>query len=230
MGDIELEMNYKTIAVRRKLPEYIKLIINKTKDYGFISGSCARYYATSKDIKDVAIYSDIDIFCFNEEYYNNIINILIDVGSIFKKDTVNASQYLYKNKKQDIIIEVIKPFKNEWMQTYGTQYEVIDQFDFTVVKAAFLSEHEMVVHIDFDSNNLDKKLVITHINCPIAVSLRVAKYIKKGYKIKLREIYKLFQEWDGRDIKYKEKFNELLSREQLNPDEIMDLERLLRWD
>jgi len=132
-----------------------------------------------------------------------------------------------------VVVEVVKPFGNQYMKTFGKPEEVVVRFDFSVVRAYLIDNNssQLQAYVDerFDEDTAAKHLVITHINCPVAVAQRVAKYAKKGYSIGIRELIKLFVEWQNRPPEYRNRLLELLRRE-LSEEEFTELERLLRID
>ena len=85
-------------------------------------------------------------------------------------------------------------------------------------------------HKDFRKHNRKHRLYINHINCPIAVSMRMTKMAAKGYFIGPREIIKLFKEWETRSPAYKERLTQLTDKDELSPTEWFELEKLLRID
>ena len=214
----------KSIKPRKKVPKYLSDLIKKIKKYGYVAGGAARYFALKKTPK----FNDIDIFCKTLEDEPYISEILRNLGYTLDRETINST--IYKKKGTKIIAQIIKPFENEWMQTYGKPEVMVGQFDFTVVKAYFKSPNKILVGDDFTSHNKSKKLVIEHINCPIAVTTRVIKYCKKGYRINLSEIIKLFVEWESRDDDYRDNLLRLVEIENPSTNEIDEMERLLRID
>jgi hypothetical protein len=231
------------IPIQKQLPTELKEVLKIIRGLGFIAGSCARYYASN--LSDEVKYNDIDIFSYSEKDFDEIIFRLEKNKWIRKKESPNAIQFEKEFRKSKPaksksksksplirevhIVEVVKPFKNEWMQTYGKPKDVLEQFDFTVVKAYFLNEKYIYVDEHFVMDNEKRRLVITHINCPLAVAQRVVKYGRKGYNIGIREMMKLFIEWENRPREYRERLLELLKKD-LTDEEFEELERLLRID
>jgi len=215
--------------LQRPLAPEVKELLWLIKPYGFIAGSCARYFASL--VKDEPIYNDVDIFCNQEHDFNDVCYIALGNGWKLKKESPNAVQFTKTFNGIEAVAEVIKPFKNDYMQTYGQPEEVVGQFDFPCVKTWFVSETELYIDEQFDQDTKDRKLHITHINCPVAVAQRVAKYAQKGYTIGVREIMKLFVEWERRPALYRQRLLELLHENQdLTDEEFAELERLLRVD
>lgn len=237
---------------RGEMDQIVIDVLELISDKGFIAGGCPRYYATKSSDDS---YSDIDVFCFapieNEHgvltpagriiiarsNFGVLTDRFIDAGFKQFKETPNSVMFA-KDIDEDgqpvpntDIIQIIRPFQNEWMQTFGTMIEVLDQFDFTVSKIAILEKHLLLVHKEFKEHEETKKLVIKHINCPIAVMQRVVKYSKKGYRCFLKDSIKLFKEWVDRPQEYRDRLHELIETgEDISPEELEELEHLLRMD
>jgi len=213
---------------QRPLSEPVKEVLSLIRRNGFIAGSCARYYASTA--KDEAIYNDIDVFARSIKGFNEICWKLEHNGWTLTGESPNAMKFAKNFDGTGAEVEVVKPFQNEYMCTYGDPKNVIMQFDFTCVKAFFYNRKYLYIDEQFDTDNNARRLVITHINCPVAVAQRVMRYAKKGYTIGIRELLKLFTEWSQRPDAYREHLTELLHRGELTDDEFMELERLLRVD
>lgn len=186
--------------------------------------------------------------------YGPIVDDLRNLGYKFTRSLPNAWEFIMprkdgKHNKNYYKVQVIQPFQSQWMKTFGTVEQVIGQFDFTVVKAAIYTSEVHVdsrepdnirqlagiryfsfEHEDFHKDNKRKRLIITHINCPIAVSMRVNKYCSKGFYIGPKELIKLFKEWDSRDKTYKDRLIQLATQDSLDPKEWWEIEELLRID
>jgi len=65
--------------------------------------------------------------------------------------------------------------------TIGTLEDILDNFDFTVVRAAILNRHEVMVDRDFMADEGNRRLVFKNIHCPVSSLLRALKYARKGY-------------------------------------------------
>jgi hypothetical protein len=156
---------------------YIKLkglqrYIKDTK--GFIAGGCFKDLFQGKKTRD------IDVFFQNEEDYNNALKVYRTKKN-FKLIYSNDNCTGYRDIKENIGIELIKSI-------FGTPEEVISQFDFTIVKAAYcnppLEEQDIqfIYHPDFFEHLLLKRLVIDE-GMPKAVATlnRSWKYAKYGF-------------------------------------------------
>jgi hypothetical protein len=130
-------------------------------------------------------------------------------------------------------IQLIKPRKTGNMVATGPMQEVLENFDFTVVRAGLLSPDTALVDRDFWDDEKHQRLQIKNIHCPVGSTYRCAKYIKKGYSIRPKEMIKLFLDWDQRDEEYRDllKTNLIKGRESgLTQEEIDELEALLWID
>jgi len=212
------------VEIQKPLHKEVEEVMDIIGSKGFIAGGCPRYFAVDDEIP----YSDIDVYCKSEEYFNDICQALEKAGWQKTSESVNAVRY--RKSPGGVIVEVIKPFQNEHMKTFGEPEEVIQQFDFTVTKAYFKDKRTVVVDEALIEDVKRRRLIITSIPCPIAVAQRVTKYARKGFSIGVRELVKLFIEWDRRDRQYKNRLQELLSNPELSDEDFEELERLLRVD
>jgi hypothetical protein len=141
---------------------------------GFIAGGCFKDLFQGKKTRD------IDIFFENEDDYKAAIKqykTRKNIKKIYSND--NCTGYRDVNKK--IGIELIKSI-------FGTPQQVIEQFDFTIVKAAYFNppseeqDIQFIYHPDFFEHLLLKRLVIDD-GMPKAVATlnRTWKYAKYGF-------------------------------------------------
>jgi hypothetical protein len=221
----------------------IEEVARLVSEYGFIAGSCARFMAHP----EAELYNDIDVFCLTEDSFPHLFKVLFDAYGAPTGESPNAIRFTMMKRRVDrktgehrtlsiVDITLIKPFKNEFMQTYGDGITVLGQFDFTVAQVLiWWNDLDEELYVGFTRNFLrdmkDKRLVLNHINCPVAIAQRIHKYGKKGYKIGVREIMKLFIEWDKRTPEYRARLGQLLTvTSSLSDDEFLEMERLLRMD
>jgi hypothetical protein len=150
------------------LQKYVK----NTK--GFIAGGCFKDLFQGKKTRD------IDIFFENEDDYNAAIKqykTRKNIKKIYSNDNCTG----YRDVKKKIGIELIKSI-------FGTPQQVIEQFDFTIVKAAYFNppsdeqDIQFIYHQDFFEHLLLKRLVIDE-GMPKAVATlnRTWKYAKYGF-------------------------------------------------
>jgi len=205
--------------------------------YSWLAGGFARWALSPSD-KPVP-YDDVDIFCKDKDTYNYIQRI-IDTSFECWHDNPACRSYK-KNKtveryKNIPNVQLIKPRDDGAVITMGEIETILENFDFTVTRAAIAvdprdpSEIIGIVDEDFILDECDKSLSLKNIHCPISSTFRVIKYCRKGYSINIPEIFKLFADWDDRDDDYKLEMLELIQKEDITQDEIDRLERLLRID
>jgi hypothetical protein len=208
-----------------------------------ICGGFARYCASP--VKDVAKAGDVDFFPQSEESATALLEDLKAMGFVVKHE--NHVSYTLEPGKDAIGIgylptpQVIKPMIEGKIVTLGTPEEILQNFDFTIVRAAILNEDEVLVDCDFIVDEIKRKLCLKNIHCPISSTLRCCKYARKGYWMPPSEALKLFMEWDARGDEYKIKLLELFKASEKgeatedNPfgmtrEQIDELEALLRID
>ena len=150
------------------LQKYVK----NTK--GFIAGGCFKDLFQGKKTRDV------DIFFENEDDYKAAVKqykTRKNIKKIYSNDNCTG----YRDTKKKIGIELIKSI-------FGTPQQILEQFDFTIVKAAYFNppseeqDIQFIYHPDFFEHLLLKRLVIDE-GMPKAVATlnRTWKYAKYGF-------------------------------------------------
>jgi hypothetical protein len=141
---------------------------------GFIAGGCF------KDIFSDNKARDIDVFFENEGDYKKAVK-LYKTKKNFKKIYSNDNCTGYKDLKNNVGIELVKSI-------FGTPKEVLEQFDFTIVKAAYYNppkdekELQFIFHPDFFEHLFLKRLVIDDtIPKAVATLNRSWKYAAYGF-------------------------------------------------
>ena len=168
----------------RKLDRYM------TGHKGYIAGG------VFKNIFNNEKFRDIDIFFENENDYNEgVLFYQKDSDNWFEKyDNKNAK--CFKNKKNSVTVELVKSF-------FSTAEEMLNRFDFTVVKFAYIkevneeneTEYKCLYHRYFFEDLILKKLVIDNVSSfPVNTLERTWKYKSYGFglcresKVKLVEM------------------------------------------
>jgi hypothetical protein len=160
---------------------------------GFIAGGYARFALSEKPFAEP---KDIDVFCEGKDDFANLHEWLSGLGHIVFDSPFAASfkitkGFPYINKK----VQLIRPREEGNVKTFGTPEEVIDNFDFTINMVAF--DHEgFCMAKDFQNHNKRNKLVFNNIHCAVGILTRVRKYLRKGYKITISELLKIYYMWD----------------------------------
>jgi hypothetical protein len=134
------------------------------------------------------------------------------------------------------VIQVIKPVIQGAIVTVGTMEEILNNFDFTIVRAGLVSPEQGIADSDFLEHDKAWKLVFKNIHCPISSTFRAIKYSKKGYWMGLSESVKLFLDWNERGEEYQAKLLDLIGKmktpegEEPNKEDIEELEKLMNVD
>ena len=207
-------------------------------DRAIVCGGWARYCAsTAENIKPAA---DVDVYCTTEGNFSAIAAEFAASGKmpVYSERAVaityGKDQTLFPGCPR---IQLIKPIVQGRVVTMGSSEEILDNFDFSVVRACLVSSREVLVDADFINDETNHVLRINNIHCPISTMYRVIKYIGKGYWIRPVELVKLFVDWEQRTPEYRLRLLELFasSREATKEDpmskqEIDELEALLHID
>lgn len=219
-----LESRYIAVPILRDMHIVGPLIDMIGRD-GFICGGFARYCCSPLPFPVVA--SDIDIYCYKEESFDVILKRFVAGGWEAGKETSASVSFTLKGFPK---VQLIKPLQEGKIKFVGLPSEVLDNFDFTVARVAIVPEIGAIADEDFLEDEKAKRLVIKNIHCPVSEIYRIAKYVKKGYWIKIVELLKVFAEWEGRDQEYRDRLFGLATSEDPSKEDIEELERLLHVD
>ena len=239
-------MSYKTIPLKRRFYE-IEPLFKLCQEFGAtICGGYARYCASPKPTAKVVSAGDADLFPHNQEAHTKLFEALKVMGfDVQHENHVSITMKPSDEKKKELAYiptpQIIKPVVEGRMVTTGSTEEILENFDFTIVRAAIISPTEVMVDEDFEDDEMAGLLRLKNIHCPISSLLRCCKYARKGYFLRPAQALKLFLDWSERDEKYRTRMVELFGRSTVgkvseeNPDgmtqqEIDELEALLRID
>ena len=146
---------------------------------GFICGGCFKNIFNNEKVKD------LDIFFNSKEDWENAVEYF-DLADEFLFYYENKNVRAYKHISKDIVIELCN-------KIYGTAKDVIEQFDFTIVKFAYYKEevedeegkrieYKIVCDDKFFEHLHMKRLVIDKdIPFPMSTFERMIRYAKYGY-------------------------------------------------
>lgn len=239
-------MPYKLVDIKRGYTEVAPLFHLCLANNSTICGGYARYCASPKATQDVIHAGDADLFPHTEDAQKQLLADLITMG--YEKAHENhvsitmKPQAEHKDKLRYIPTpQIIKPVVEGRIVTIGTTEEILDNFDFTIVRAAIVSPTECLVDEEFENDEAKGILRLKNIHCPISSLLRCCKYARKGYFLRPAEALKLFADWDDRGDEYKNRMVELFlesakgkvseeNPEGMTQKEIDELEALLRID
>lgn len=223
-------MSYITTEIKRNKTNIKDLFKMYIKNQGFICGGYARWACSKKRNPEKA--SDVDIYCLNEQAYDEIKSRFLNSHyKVIKETPVSCSLGDFGVP----LFQLIKPIKKGHLNTASEDIKIIlDNFDFTIARIGiYYSVDEKIKAIcdsDFHEHDKKKTLVIKNIHCPIAQIYRVSKYMKKGYWLKALEAVKILEDWETRDDDYRKKVLQKLRAENLSKTEIEELEALLHID
>jgi hypothetical protein len=239
-------MGFKIIPLVRGFNE-IKIFFDLCNAHNsVICGGYARYCASPLPTPKVVTAGDVDMFPKTEESSTSLLEALKEIGfEIVHENHVSITLKPSKDKKSELEFyptpQIIKPVIEGKIVAMGTIEEILENFDFTIVRAAIISPTEIMVDEDFEKDEKNKLLKLKNIHCPISSLLRCCKYARKGYFLRPLEALKLFQDWTDRGEEYQTKIISLFAestkgkQSEDNPDgmtqeEIDELEALLRID
>ncbi len=203
-----------------------------------ICGGYPRYMCSPR--KDPAIAGDVDVFPGDQKTFENVVSLVKLMGYTTKHE--NDVSLTFANPENGIhayhpTVQVIKPVTEGRIVTAGNQEEILNNFDFTVVRIAIKDQFSCIADDDFLEDEKKKHLVFKNIHCPISSLIRANKYARKGYYLSPKESLKLFQDWDGRSEEYRKRIIELFQtsaeateENKMSQKEVDELEALLRID
>lgn len=169
--------------------------------HGFIAGGCFKNIFNGEKPKDIDIWFE-DIVEFNTARHH-FEDLIADEPERWKKAYENKNVFAVHDKLRNRTLELVK-------RRYGTPEEILDQFDFTIVKFAYFREVESADEEDYRAvwkvlRNEDffthlhlKRLVIDDdVPLPVNTFNRMIKYAKYGYlpckNTKVKMVQKLME-------------------------------------
>lgn len=208
---------------------------------GRIIGGYARYCCSTNE--DPVSAGDVDIFPVGttdeecQRLYDSWVVALKAYGLQIKHENEVSSTWS-KSESPPLnrcpTIQVIKPVKEGAIVTKGTIEEILENFDFTIVRVAMNPDRQTATAwASFPDDEQAKRLRILNIHCPISSLLRCMKYARKGYYMRPGESLKLFADWEARSPEYRQRMASLFQAGEfgeLSKEEVDELERLLRID
>lgn len=205
-----------------------------------ICGGYARYCVSKH--RDPIKAGDVDLFPQSEETSGQLVEALKSLGMKIKHENEISVTFEHLKEHDDIRwivaprVQVIKPKLEGSIVTVGTMDEILNNFDFTIVRAALISPTSGYVDSDFHEDDGKFRLVLKNIHCPISSTMRCIKYSKKGFWLPLIESVKLFNDWTERGGDYREKLVGAIDKmhkedgSEPSQEEIDELEKLMNID
>jgi len=229
------------IPVMRGMIEVEPIMDLLDKYGGRIIGGYARFCCSPNEQPRKA--QDVDIFPIganqeqSEAVFAALSKAFTDAGLKLRHENNVSISYEVATEppfNRCTTIQLIKPVLEGAVVTRGTVEEVLNSFDFTVVRCCLNPDRKTATAWASFLNDEEKhKLRILNIHCPISSLLRVMKYGRKGYYMRPVEALKLFRDWEDRSPEYKERMIALFEQGtfgKLSQVEIDELEALLRVD
>lgn len=165
---------------------------------GFIAGGCFKNIFNKEKVKD------IDMFFNNLSDWDNAVKHFKN-SEKFTFYYENAKVKAYKHNDTKVVVECIR-------STFGTQQEILSNFDFTIAKFAYWNEKETgesnneritgecIYHEKYFEHLFFKRIVTDDkIPFPVSTFQRMIRYIRYGYmpcretKVKIIEAIKKSQ-------------------------------------
>jgi len=217
----------------------ISTLFTLVREYGgLICGGYVRYMcSTSKSVEragDVDVYfPDEDSFTKFRELMEKKYNVSVvhenTMAVTFKKVDDPESPLF-----QTPVIQIIKPVKEGKIVATGSLMDILENFDFTVVRCGLVTAESALVDADFEHDEPRRILRLKNIHCPVSSTLRCMKYSRKGYWLPPMQAVRLFLDWDNRDLDWKTKLFTFLKAaetgEGLTQKDIDELEAMMRVD
>lgn len=225
---------FKRVIVRRGFTE-IKSLYNLTHKHGaMILGGYVRYMVSTHATPHIA--GDVDVYCRDDKTFKAMHKALLERHLVIGHE--NEISLSFKKSKAGNFsscpaIQLIKPLDIGMIVAAGDMERVLENFDFTIVRAGLITRNKALVDIDFIEDELHQRLVLKNIHCPVSSLLRCCKYTRKGYYLRPAEAMKLFVDWDARDDDYRMRIVNLFKKSNLGDiteQEVNELEVLLRID
>jgi len=205
---------------------------------GYICGGYVRYMCSPRRKPEPA--SDVDIYTVDDKILNALAQYFKDNAGLTVRHeneiSITFSQPNLDNTRfaHSPPIQLIKPMREGRVVTNGSVEEIIDNFDFTIIRIALLDERTALADANFLHDEGNRILRLRNIHCPISSTLRCCKYAGKGYWLPPLQAWKLFKDWDGRDDEYREKLADFLQKsaegEGLTQEQVNELEAMMRID
>lgn len=205
-----------------------------------ICGGYARFCASQLPHPPIA--SDVDLFPQSDSNHKALVEELQAIGFSIKHENDISVTFKHLEKHSDVrwtvcpVIQIIKPVVVGAIVTVGPVEEILNNFDFTIVRVAITGPTTVLADSDFIADDKGYKLHLKNIHCPVSSLMRCIKYSKKGYWLSLAESVKLFLDWTDRGEEYQDKLLDLIGKmkkpdgEEPNKEDIEELEKLMNID
>lgn len=218
------ELNLTPIKRQRQIfSPVLETIIEEIRGRATIMGGFVRWLATPLD---TPLPEDIDIFCRQTSDFDNISERLSKICGTPR----NRRIYLEfppipvetPEGRYDFPVTLICPAGNERFTTVGSPETIVSCFDFSVIRI-FLHDLDTLV-VDSEPTFLDDeenlRLRIAYVGCPISEFRRIAKYTRRGYRIPLTEIAKVFRVYEEMPFEWKLRWFQTIAQRDIPPEDV----------
>ena len=168
---------------------------------GFIAGGCFKNIFNGEKPKDIDIWFENKTEFHNAEFHFR--KLIAEEPERWNKAYENKNVFAIHDKLRNRTLELVK-------RRYGTPEEILDQFDFTIVKFAYFREVESANEDDYRAvwkvlrsedffTHLHLKRLVIDDDVPLPVNTfnRMIKYAKYGYlpckNTKVKMVQKLME-------------------------------------
>jgi len=211
--EAELEQAPQYVPVLRafELAERLLDILSQlpASDPAWICGGFPRWLCSPSGTP--ALPSDVDIIPATDKAFNLCIELFIHAGWKFHRedhawmdDQVPVCNLIGPLDVQGTpleLVQIVRPRPAAFAIVGAlSAADQLAGLDFTVTRIILVNKAKALADPRFLLDELQRRLVIRHIVCPISSCSRISKYESKGYTIRARERVKLFVEWSRRAI------------------------------
>ncbi|MFX0142050.1 MAG: hypothetical protein ACFFDN_50905, partial [Candidatus Hodarchaeota archaeon] len=160
-----------TIPVLRGFSEIENLYNDLDRFDVFICGGYVRYMCSTHQNPTQA--GDVDIYCQSPEEFEKLKTFMITTKEMNIRHENNVS-ITFTRKSLDHpyfacgTIQLIKPIKQGKIVAFGSMQEILENFDFTVIRCGLISQYSAMVDADFEHDEQNKILRLKNIHCPIS--------------------------------------------------------------
>lgn len=202
---------------------------------GIICGGYVRYMCSPR--KKPIPASDVDIYAQDEEAFKKLRSTLETEG-LKKRHENDVSLTFHQPDKDNLFmcppVQLIKPMRIAKILTDGSVQEIINNFDFSVIRIGLLSPETALADERFPYDEYKLTLRLRNIHCPVSSTLRCCKYASKGYWLPPMQALRLFLDWEERTPKYKQQLADFLAKSEnqkgLSKEDIEQLEAMMMID
>lgn len=156
-----------------------------------LAGGALRSFFTDTPVRDYDLYCSPNAIASATDIFPDLLR---SYSAPWTKTSDTNFSFTYKRMAYDPAnAKFMDNALNIMKQPYTSMEDVIDRFDFTVCMCA-ISEGAIVFHPDYFTDLATRQIRINNPEDPMASMWRIQKYIKLGYSIDRKELYKLCEE------------------------------------